>query len=160
PMQRRMNLGDLVGMRRAWSEPPSWTAIFVKAFAIVAARRPEFRRGFFPGPRGHLYQHPAHLARGGVEPGYQGGPGGVLGQMPQPERMSLREIEARIRYFKITPVESIVEFARAMRLSRLPFPLRRLIWWTGLNVSGLYRAWYFGTYGVSVTANLGAASLH
>src|SRR5262249_6079809 len=51
-------------------------------------------------------------------------------------------------------------FQRTLRLSRRPFLIRRFIWWCGLNLSGLYRAWFFGTYGISVTANFGAASLH
>ena len=38
--------------------------------------------------------------------------------------------------------------------------MRRLAWWVGLNVSGRKRAHYFGTFGVSVYAGLGAASLH
>jgi hypothetical protein len=39
-------------------------------------------------------------------------------------------------------------------------PLRRFVWWFGLNVWGRKRAHYMGTFGVSVYASLGAASLH
>src|SRR5262249_2914943 len=46
------------------------------------------------------------------------------------------------------------------QISRLPRPLRRLVWWFGLNVWGRKRAQYMGTFGVSVYAGLGAASLH
>ena len=37
---------------------------------------------------------------------------------------------------------------------------RRLLWWTALNLSGRHRARLMGTFGVSVYAGLGAASLH
>jgi len=160
PMQRRMSLADVVGIRRAWTKPPSWTAIFLKAFAIVAAKRPEFRRTFLPVPWGHLYEHPANVASVGIEREFEGEPGVFMGQIPQPEQLSLREIDGRIDFFKNAPVESVLEFSRALRLSRRRWPLRRLTWWAGLYISGLYRAWYFGTFAVSVTANFGAASLH
>jgi hypothetical protein len=160
PMQRRMNIADVVGIRRAWVVRPSWTAIFTKAFAIVAAKRPEFRRVFLPVPWGHLYEHPANVASVGVEREYEGEPGVFLGQIPQPERLSLREIDERIQHFKNAPIDAVPEFGRGLRLGRRAFPFRRLTWWAGLNISGLYRAWYFGTFVVSVTANLGAASLH
>ena len=38
-------------------------------------------------------------------------------------------------------------------------PLRRLIWWLGLNI-GRQRGNYFGTYGITVYSGLGAESLH
>jgi hypothetical protein len=44
-------------------------------------------------------------------------------------------------------------------LARLPTPLRRLVWWIGLNV-GRQRGNYFGSYGVTVYSNLGSESLH
>jgi len=160
PMQRRMSLADVIAIRRSWTARPSWTAIFAKAFAIVAAKRPEFRRVFLSFPWGHLYEHPANVASVGIEREYEGELGVFLGQIPQPELMSLREIDARIDHFKIAALETIPEFARVIRLSRRNWLSRRLTWWTGLNVSGLYRAWYFGTFAVSVTANFGAASLH
>jgi len=37
--------------------------------------------------------------------------------------------------------------------------LRRLIWWSGLNI-GRQRARYFGTFGLSVYSALNAESLH
>ena len=47
-----------------------------------------------------------------------------------------------------------------MLLSSLPRPLRRLIWWLGLFADGAHRANFFGTFGISVVASLGAAGLH
>src|SRR6202011_12683 len=41
-----------------------------------------------------------------------------------------------------------------------PRPVRRLVWWFGLNAWGRKRANYMGTFGVSVYGGLGAASLH
>jgi hypothetical protein len=44
-------------------------------------------------------------------------------------------------------------------LARWPMPLRRLIWWLGLNI-GRQRGNYFGSFGITVYSGLGAESLH
>ena len=41
----------------------------------------------------------------------------------------------------------------------MPWPLRRLLWWIGLNI-GRQRGNFFGTFGVSVYSALNAESLH
>ena len=48
------------------------------------------------------------------------------------------------------------DFRRSLAISGLPRPLRRFLWWVGLNV-GRQRANYFGTFGVSVYSALGAS---
>ena len=77
-----------------------------------------------------------------------------------PEKQGLLELDAHLRRWKEAPVESVGSFRRALRTSRWPRPLRRTLWWFGLNVSGPRRARHFGTFGVSVYSGLGAASLH
>jgi hypothetical protein len=46
-----------------------------------------------------------------------------------------------------------------LRATRLPLPLRRLIWLIGLNF-GRQRANYFGSFGVTSVAAYGAGELH
>ena len=46
-------------------------------------------------------------------------------------------------------------FRKMLRATRLPLPLRRLLWWIGLNV-GRQRANYFGSFGVTSVAAYGA----
>jgi hypothetical protein len=48
---------------------------------------------------------------------------------------------------------------RALRVAALPGPLRRLMWWLGLNISR-YRAQFFSTFCISVYSALKAESLH
>ena len=57
-------------------------------------------------------------------------------------------------------MESIGDYRRILLMNRFPRPLRRLLWWIGLNVWGRKRAAFLGTFGVTVYAGLGAASLH
>ena len=47
---------------------------------------------------------------------------------------------------------------RLLRLTRLPLPLRRLIWTVGLNI-GRQRANYFGTFGVTSLVALGSETV-
>jgi len=46
-----------------------------------------------------------------------------------------------------------------MQFSVLPRPLRRLLWWLGLNI-GRQRPNFFGTFAVSVYSALNSESLH
>jgi hypothetical protein len=160
PMQRHMQLGDLVAARRAGSPRISWCAIFLKAYAIVSATRPELRRAYLPFPWPHLYEHPANIASFSLERKYRGEDSVFLAQSPQPEQFSLAELDALVRYYKNVPIEEVPAYRRAILLSRLPRPLRRFIWWLGLYVDGMYRASFFGTSAISVVASLGAAGLH
>ena len=77
-----------------------------------------------------------------------------------PARITPEQIDAHLRFLKEMPVERIGLFRRALLVSRFPWPVRRLIWWIGLNASGPKRARRMGTFGVSVYSGLGAESLH
>ena len=159
PMQRRMNLPDLVAARSA-RRVAGWCAVFTKAYAIVSAARPELRRCYLPFPWGQLYEHPFVVASIAFEREYRGEPGVFFGLVPSPQQLSLPEVEAMVRYYKNTPVEQVGRFRLTLNLSRLPLPLRRFVWWFGLNARGLYRASFFGTFGVSTVSSLGSSSLH
>ena len=160
PSQRRMHLGDVVAARRSQTNHVSWCAIFVKAYAIVAASRPELRRSYIPVIWPHLYEHPINVASFSLERTYRGEEGVFFAHVPRPELLSLADLDALVRHHKTAPVVSIPSFGRALLLSRLPLPLRRLVWWLGLYSDGAARCHYFGTFGVSVVAAFGAGALH
>ena len=48
----------------------------------------------------------------------------------------------------------------ALRFSHAPTPVRRLLWWSTLNISGYKRCKRFGTFGLSSYGALGAEQLH
>jgi hypothetical protein len=160
PVQRRMNLAPLVAVRQAAQPRPSWCAIFTKAYAFVAAARPELRRAYLSFPWPHLYEHPISVASVAVERDYGGEQAVFFGHLRSPEQQGLLELDAHLRQLKEAPIESVGLFRRVLYTSRLPRPLRRALWWIGLNVSGSKRAKHLGTFGVSVYSGLGAASLH
>jgi hypothetical protein len=160
PVQRRLNLAAVVAARQAAAPRPSWAAIFAKAYAFVCAARPELRRSYLSFPTPHLYEHPIAVASVAVERRFGDEDAVFFGHVNRPEEVSLVEVDRRLRAFKELPLEQVGGFRHALRVSALPRPLRRLAWWVGLNVSGRKRAHFLGTFGLSVYAGLGAASLH
>jgi hypothetical protein len=160
PVQRHMDVSAVAAERHAATPRPGWCAIFTKAYACVAAETPELRRAYMAFPWPHLYEHPVSVASVAVERQYEGEDAVFFVQVREPEARTLAEIDQKLREGKEAPIASVGSFRRAVRISRLPRPLRRALWWFGLNVKGRKRASYMGTFGVSVYAALGAASLH
>ncbi len=159
PVQKRMALGALVAARAACRERPRWTAIFTKAYALMAREFPEFRRAYVKIPWPHLYEYPRSNATVIIERDYRGEPGLFSISIKEPAGQSLRDIGRQIEHASTAPVEDIKDFRRTMQFARLPRPLRRALWWICLNI-GRQRGNYFGTFGVSVYSALNAESLH
>ncbi len=160
PMERRMDLAGVVDARSQGLTRISWSAIFLKAYAIVSERRPELRRTFLSLPWGHLYEHPQNVAALGVERNYEGEEGLFFLKISRPERLPLANLDELIRAHKHADFAEVNSFRAALLVSRLPLPLRRLLWWLGLEADGSCKAYHFGTFGVSAAASLGAAGLH
>jgi hypothetical protein len=159
PVQKRMSLGALVAARAACRERPRWTAIFTKAYALMAREFPEFRRAYVKIPWPHLYEYPASNATVIIERDYRGEPGLFSISIKEPARQSLRDIGRQIEHASTAPVEQIKDFRRMIQFTHLPRPLRRAFWWVCLNI-GRQRGNYVGTFGVSVYSALNAESLH
>ncbi len=159
-IERRMDLGTLVTARELCQPPPTWSAIFTKAYAAVAARMPELRTSYmtFPWPR--FYEHPWNIATLNVDRQLATERVVLYVHVVRPEERTLYEIDALIRDHQEQPVDSLASYRAAVRLSRLPWPLRQVIWWGGLNVFGAMRCHNFGTFGLSSLGALGASLLH
>jgi len=159
PVQRRIHLRPVIEARAALPDRPAWTAIFVKAFAVVSAEVPELRRAYVKLPWPQLYEYPTPVASVMVERDFEGEKAVLAGRVKDPAALTLPELTARLRAFHETPVGELKYFRRALRLTWLPRPVRRLVMWLGLNVPS-HRIRHFGTFGVSVYSALGAESLH
>lgn len=160
PSQRRMHLADVIAARAGSANRVSWCAIFIKAYAIVAAARPELRRCYLPWLWPHLYEHPINVASFAVEREYRREPGVFFATIARPESCSLRHLDSVVRRHQTEPVETMPAFARSLLLCRFPLPIRRLVWWLGLYSDGARRGHFFGTFGVSLIGALGASGLH
>jgi hypothetical protein len=159
PVQRRMRLAPLIAARAASADKPRWTAIFAKAYALVAAENPVLRRAYVKLPWPQLYEYPTSTATIMFEREYEGEPSLFSYRLRDPTRFSLKALSDRLGTIADKSVDEVPDFRRNLTISSLPRPLRRLIWWLGLNI-GRQRGNYFGTFGVSVYSALKAESLH
>jgi hypothetical protein len=160
PVQRRMNIAPLMAARRQAFPRPSWCTLFTKAYAMAAADRPELRRAYLSIPWPHLYEHPSSIASVAIERRWHDEDGVFFVQIRGPENHTAEQLDDYLQECKVRPIEKIGTFRRTLRVARLPRPLRRFLWWLGLNLSGYKRARNWGTFGVSVYSGLGAESLH
>jgi hypothetical protein len=157
--ERRMQLGALAAARIQCAGRPSWVAIFTKAFALVADEFPEVRRTFMPYPRPHLYEYPENAAVIMIERIHEGENVIFPFRIRNPGWVPIGQLSEEIRDAKTAPVEKMTDFMRVLRVSALPSPLRRLLWWIAHNF-GRLRANYFGTFVVSSLASMGSELIH
>jgi hypothetical protein len=158
-VERRMHLAPLIAARQAAQPRPSWCAIFIKAYSLVSAKHPVLRRAYLQFPWPHLYEHPRTIVTVALERPYGPEQGIFFACLRDPETWRLTDIQNYLMFCKEQPLEEIGSHRRSVRISRLPWPLRRVLWWMGLNVSGWHRARCFGTLGVTTVAALGSSTI-
>ncbi|WZO99628.1 hypothetical protein EP7_001239 [Isosphaeraceae bacterium EP7] len=160
PVSRTMNVGALFGPRESHPSRPSWAVLFMKAYALVCAGEPPLRRALLNFPWTRLYEHPQTSCALALERVHGGEEGIFVGLFRAPECQSLAQLHAALNWYKKQPLEEVGIFRQALRLSRVPTPIRRTLWWSTLHVSGYKRAKRFGTFGLTSYGALGAESLH
>jgi len=149
-LEHRLNLKAIIDARAAMPKPhPSWVALFLKAFALVARRRPHLRQGYFGFPWPRLYEHPYSVAAITVEREWRGEHAIFFDLLSRPETMGVMELHAYLKQLKTEPVESIRPFRRMIRGNLAPLPVRRLIWRWLYSLSGPRRAHYLGTFAIN-----------
>jgi hypothetical protein len=159
PVQRLMSLQLVASARAACSDRPRWTAIFVKAYALVCGEFPELRRAYVKFPWPSLYEYPLSNASVIIERDYGGELCLFSILIKDPSARSLQDMGRILHHASTAPVEAIKDFRRTMRFAALPRPVRRSLWWFGLNI-GRQRSNFFGTFALSVYSALNAESLH
>lgn len=160
PVQRRMNVSELVATRQELSPRPSWVTIFAKAYALTAEEFPELRRAYLAWPWPRLYQHPVSHASIALERDYHGEPAVFFGHLRDLAQIPLFDADRKLRKLQSAPFSEVKNFRWLIRTSRLWRPLRRFVWSFCLNAFGYVRERRFGTFGVSTYSALGAESLH
>jgi hypothetical protein len=156
--ERRMDLSSLAAARARLDRPPAWSLLLAKAFATVAARRPELRRAYVPLPRPRLWEADESVASVAIERDCAGEPGVFFGLVKAPDKRPLAELAALLREWKTRPLEELYYCRRMLFFARLPLPLRRLAWWYATAWSGKVKARNLGTFGVSLTGSAGATA--
>src|SRR5262249_6566748 len=77
-----------------------------------------------------------------------------------PEQQSLTQLQQAVDWYKHEVLEKVGFYRMALRFSQAPTPIRRLLWWGTLNLSGYKRCKRFGTFGLSSYGALGAEQVH
>lgn len=158
-LQRPLSVRPLLEARASAVRPPGWAAIFVKAFALLAKDEPILRTLYAKWPWPHFYELPRSVAMVAIAR-VEDGEDCVLPQkIADPAALTLTELDAQIRHAKQAPIGEVPAFRKMLLATRLPLPLRRLIWLIGLNF-GRQRANYFGSFGVTSVAAYGGGELH
>jgi hypothetical protein len=159
PVQKRMAIAPLVQARAACGKSPRWTAIFVRAYALLAREVPELRRVYLKLPLPHIFEYRSSIASVVIEREYKGELGIFTQVILNPAARTIEDLAEMLEKGKTLPVNEISEIGRALRVAALPWPIRRLVWWLALNIAR-YRPRFFGTFGVSVYSALKVESLH
>jgi hypothetical protein len=160
PLSRECWIDPLIRARAAATPSPSWTALFMKAYAIVAARMPELRRSYLPYPWARLYEHPRSDCAILVERTIDNEPTVLAAKVIDPSLMPLNLIDEHLKRFREDDIASISPFRQLLRLGRMPRLLRRFLYWSTLYFSGYKRAKRFGTFMMSSLGNLGIEQVH
>jgi hypothetical protein len=157
---RRCRVPAAAAARRSCADPPSWVAVFLRAYALAALDHPCLRRSYIAYPWPRIYVHAHSTAVVAVARAWEGQPAVLGAKVVAPERQSLADVTGHLRSFAERPVWDVSDFRQLLRLGRAPWPLRRLAFWGTLYWSGPKRAKRFGTFGVSSLGGLGVEQVY
>jgi len=159
-IERQMDLSLLVAARQACTPSPTWSAIFMKAYAIVSARMPELRTSYMKFPWPKFYEHPTNIATLNVDRLLAEERVVLQVHIPSPETRPLLELDVLIHDYQQKPVETIPAYRNAVRMSHVPWPIRQMLWWGALNIFGPTRCHHFGTFSITSVGSQGSGILH
>jgi hypothetical protein len=141
-------LDSLYQAKKTSSKNLSWYSIYIKAFGILSLKYPELRQSFFPIFLPHIFQYHLPSAMLAMERRMSGQTMVVYLKIDNPAVLELVEIEKRIKEAQRRPPDKIKSIRRFLKMMQLPFILRRMAWFLGLNFHG-FKWRYFGTFGVT-----------
>jgi hypothetical protein len=141
---------DLMTARGQVAAAPSWTAIFVKGFALVAAEIPELRRVYLRLPWPHLYEYAESTVCVMHEQPIMGDLGLLPLRFRKPDAIPIGQLSEMIRRAAATLPEEVRFHRKLIFFARLPLLVRRPLLAVCLNVPKLRAE--MGTYGVSSAA--------
>ncbi len=156
PVERLCDLSAVDRLRKEIAPRISWSVMFLKAYALVAQRHAPLRRSCIEWPWLHPYEHPHSVGMLAINREHQAEDRLCWGRFIRPDQISLVDLQRALDGYLADPVEKA--FKRQVLLSRLPQPLRRLVWWINLHVAVGYRARRLGTFSMSSLAGQGATN--
>lgn len=157
-LRRRLAVHALAEARAGCAHRPGWAAIFTKAFCLVARDEPVLRTMYIEGPWPHFYELPVSVGMVAISRNEAGEQCVLPQRVCGADAMALAEVDALIRHAMTAPAERVPMFRKLLRVTRLPLPLRRLLW-AGCFASGRQRANFCGNFGLTSVAAFGPGDL-
>ena len=154
PHDRLVNLSPLIQVRSQVSIRISWVILFLKAYALVAKDKKEFRQCYLTFPWLHGYEHDQSVGMIALEREYLGERWLFWGRFRNPAEKPLANLQTLLHNYQSQPVEK--KFRKQLIFSRFPTLIRRLFWWGTLNLSGSTRANQAGTFFLTTLSSRGA----
>jgi hypothetical protein len=152
--KRQVAIPDLVAARQRHPARPAWPTIFAKAFAMVAAEIPELRRAYIRLPWPHLHEYAESTVSILSERDIEGDTSIIPIRFRTPDAVPLAELSRMMRHQATAPLDGSKYVSGLVAVARLPFFLRRPIWWLFLNIPRMRRH-VAGTFAISSAAPLG-----
>jgi hypothetical protein len=155
-VDRLMSVSDVSEHRDRATPRISWSALFLKAYSLVAADCRPLRQAYIAWPWGHLVEMPHSVGMLAINRRDDELNEDRLcwGRFIRPEQQSLVELQQALDGYQREPIGEI--FRRQAQHSKLPTALRRLVWWINLNLVVKSRARRVGTFSMSSLAGQGA----
>jgi hypothetical protein len=151
--ERQIELSSIDALRKQCAVRISWPVIFLKAYAIVAERKPVLQQWYVRWPLPHVFQHNQNDAKLVMRREHQGDDWLFWARFHQPQRASLPQLQDQLNKYQTESVEDL--FRQQLRLASLPTILRRILWWCTLNFAGRKRAKRIGTFSLTTVAGQG-----
>jgi hypothetical protein len=159
-ISREANLQRLAELKKNPDTKIGWSLLFLKAYAILSSRHRVLRQTYMRWPWPHFYEHPTPVARLTVSRFHDGQDRVFFARFTESDSCSLIELQQQMKLRQQSPIKTLGNFRRQVIVSRLPAPLRRMIWWLSLNVSHHVRTILFGTFSLTTVSGRGATSIH
>ncbi len=160
PVDRVMPLADVATARSTAAVRVGWAAVFLKAYACVAAEMPPLRTWLI---RRSIWGLPPRLATASqsvasiaINRTDSGDDRLFFARLTHPESRSLPDIQQFLDQCVTAPLEEV--FDRQLQLEALPGPLRRAVLWCNINSASAKRCTRIGTFSLSTLAGLGASN--
>lgn len=154
PVERTMTLAEVAAARSAATPRVSWSVLWLKAYATVCVRMPALRTVYQRWPWPHLVESDEVVGTLIVNRQDEEHERLCWAMFRAPHEQSLPALQQELNKFQQEPIARI--YRKQVTFSKMPRPLRRLLWWWQLNFSGQKRSRRFGTFTQSTLAGQGA----
>jgi hypothetical protein len=146
--RKTLNIAPLLNALENTLSKPPLTLVFLKAFALIAKDMPDLRRTYIKLPWPQLHELEYSVGMVPITRDIEGEEVVLMAQFRDPATATLVELAADLAIKKSSPIRDIRNFNRVLQIVALPWPLRRLAFWIGLN-SARHKPKFFGTFGIS-----------